>query len=128
LKKQAVNIIKFFLFLGLGVGILYLVYKGQNAAFQEDCALKGVPASDCSLIAKVIDDFRNANYFWIFIVLIAFIISNISRAIRWNMLIHPLGYRPRLINSFLAIVIGYFANLGDSQDGRSSSGRYAGQL
>jgi uncharacterized protein (TIRG00374 family) len=112
LKKQAVNIIKFFLFLGLGVGILYLVYKGQNAAFQEDCALKGVPASDCSLIAKVIDDFRNANYFWIFIVLIAFIISNISRAIRWNMLIHPLGYRPRLINSFLAIVIGYFANLG----------------
>lgn len=112
MKKQAVNIIKFFLFLGLGVGILYLVYKGQNSAFQEDCALKGIPASDCSLIAKVVDDFRNANYFWIFVVLVAFIISNISRAIRWNMLIHPLGYRPRLINSFLAIVIGYFANLG----------------
>lgn len=112
MKKQAVNVLKFFIFLGLGVGILYLVYMGQNTAFQEDCALKGIPEAECSLINKVLQDFRNANYFWILAVLMAFIISNISRAIRWNMLIHPMGYRPRLRNSFLSIVIGYFANLG----------------
>lgn len=112
MKKQAVNLIKFFFFLGLGVLILYLVYRGQNVAFQEDCALKGIPSSECSLIDKVIADFRGADYLWILFVLFAFIISNISRAIRWNMLIHPLGYRPRLVNSFLSIVIGYFANLG----------------
>ncbi|MCI5080394.1 MAG: flippase-like domain-containing protein, partial [Saprospiraceae bacterium] len=58
------------------------------------------------------DDFRTANYFWILIVLFAFTISNVSRAIRWNMLIRPLGYRPRFINSFLTTVLGYFANLG----------------
>ncbi len=112
MKKQAVNVLKFFLFLSLGVIILYLVYRGQNVAFQEDCALKGIPSSECSLIDKVLSDFRGANYLWILFVLIAFIISNISRAIRWNMLIHPLGYRPRLSNSFLSIMIGYFANLG----------------
>lgn len=89
-----------------------MVYRGQNAAFQEDCALRGIPESDCSLIDKVISDFRNANYFWILAVLAAFIISNISRAIRWKMLIKPMGYRPRLSNAFLSIVIGYFANLG----------------
>ncbi len=112
MKKQAFNLFKFILFLGLGLGILYLVYRGQNAAFQEDCALRGIPESECSLVNKVISDFRGANYLWILIVLIAFLISNVSRAIRWNMLIRPLGYQPRLGNSFLAIVIGYFANLG----------------
>ncbi len=112
MKKQAVNVLKFLLFLSIGVGILYLVYKGQNTAFQEDCFNKGIPEEECSLIDKVISDFRNANYFWILAVLIAFIISNISRAIRWKMLIQPLGFNPRLSNAFVSIVIGYFANLG----------------
>lgn len=39
-------------------------------------------------------------------------ISNFSRAIRWNMLLEPLDIRPRFHNSFFTIMIGYFANLG----------------
>ncbi|MCH2082268.1 MAG: flippase-like domain-containing protein [Saprospiraceae bacterium] len=111
-KKNIINFLKFVIFLGIGLGILYLVYQNQNAAYQAQCALDGVPASDCSLISKVINDFKGANYFWVMIVLIAFTVSNVSRAIRWNMLIHPLGYRPRFVNSFLSTVLGYFANLG----------------
>lgn len=103
---------KFLLFLSLGVGILYLVYRHQNKAFQEECGLKGIPMEDCSLLAKVVDDFAGADYFWILMVLAAFTVSNVSRAIRWNMLLRPLGFRPRLINAFLTTVIGYFANLG----------------
>ncbi len=76
----------------------------------EDCALKGM--SDCNLLDKVISDFKTVNYFWILMMTFAFALSNISRAIRWNMLLKPLGYHPRLINSFLTIIIGYFANLG----------------
>ena len=112
LKKQLINFLKFLLFLGVGLGILYLVYQKQSAAFQEECALKGISPENCSLIAKVANDFREANYFWILMVLLAFLVSNISRASRWIMLIRPLGYSPRLINAFLATIIGYFANLG----------------
>lgn len=45
-------------------------------------------------------------------VLLAFTLSNLSRAIRWNMLLRPLGYQPRLSNAFLTVILGYFANLG----------------
>ena len=110
MNKNIANILKFLLFVGLGVGILYLVYANQNAAYQEECALKGL--EDCSLMDKVWDDFRTANYFWIVMTLVAYTISNISRAARWNMLIRPLGYQPRLFNAFFSVMLGYFANLG----------------
>lgn len=110
-KNFVVNFLKFLLFLGVGVGILYLVYRHQNAAFQEECALKGVGPDQCSLLQKVASDFQGANYWWILMVLLAFTISNVSRALRWNMLIRPMGYSPRLINAFFTTVLGYFANL-----------------
>ncbi len=112
MKKQLINILKFTLFLGIGLVILFLVYRHQNAAYMAECGLRGIPEAECSLLDKVITDFKGANYFWILLVLMAFTVSNISRAIRWNMLLAPLGYKPRLINSFLAVVLGYFANLG----------------
>ncbi len=54
---------------------------------------------------------RSANYWWILLSVVLGIVSHISRSIRWNMLIKPLGYTPRLINTFFAVMIGYFANL-----------------
>jgi uncharacterized membrane protein YbhN (UPF0104 family) len=111
-KKAILNFLKFLLFLGLGLGILYLVYRSQNAAYQEECALNNIQPEDCSLLLKVATDFTEANYFWILLVLIAFTISNVSRAIRWNMLLRPMGYTPRFINAFLTTILGYFANLG----------------
>ena len=100
------------LFFGVGFVILYLVYRSQNKAYQAQCALDGVPAESCSLIQKVLEDFASANYFWILMVLVAFTVSNISRSVRWIMLIRPLGYEPRPINAFLTIMLGYFTNLG----------------
>jgi glycosyltransferase 2 family protein len=55
--------------------------------------------------------FSDLNYFWIAVSLVLSILSQISRAIRWNMLIRPLGYRPRLYNSYLSVLILYFVNL-----------------
>ena len=48
---------------------------------------------------------------WIGLTLIIGLASHISRAIRWRMLIIPLGYRPKLLNTFMAVMVGYFANL-----------------
>lgn len=38
-------------------------------------------------------------------------LSNIFRAMRWNMLIHPLGFKPKVRNTFGGVMIGYMANL-----------------
>lgn len=112
LKTLIRNLLKFLGFLGLGLSIMYLLYWSQNKGYQEQCALDGIPAEDCSLIDKVLTDFANANYFWLLMVILLFMVSNLSRTARWHMLIRPLGYQPRFINGLGAIMIGYFANLG----------------
>jgi len=92
--------------------ILFLVYRGQSADYQEQCTIDGIPADECSLLNKVVDDFASVDYGWILLVLIVFTLSNVSRAFKWNILIKPLGFQPRFYNSFLSILLGYFANLG----------------
>ena len=112
MSQRLSNVLKFIVFVGLGFGILYLVYRNQQAAYLADCALRGVPEAECSLIDKVWRDFQGAGFGWLGMTLVAFCVSNLSRAIRWNMLLRTLGKRPRLINAFLTINLGYFANLG----------------
>ncbi|MEO1515989.1 MAG: lysylphosphatidylglycerol synthase transmembrane domain-containing protein [Bacteroidota bacterium] len=112
MKKSIVNLLKFLVFLSIGLGILYLVYQGENTKYLAECQTKGIPESECSLVNKILGDFKGVNYLWILVVFLAFTISNISRAARWRMLLRPMGYNPRLINAFFSVMIAYFANLG----------------
>jgi len=128
LKKTIISILKFLVFVGIGVGILWLVYSKQNKAYQAQCAMDGIPSQECNLINKVLTDFGQANYFWIGMIVIAFMISNISRSIRWNMLLRTLGATPKLVNAFFSVMLGYFANLGFPRIGEvvrgGTMGRY----
>ena len=51
------------------------------------------------------------NYFWIVVSVTLGLLSHLSRAIRWKMLIKPLGYDPKVSNIFLSILVMYFTNL-----------------
>ena len=55
--------------------------------------------------------FKNANYSWIFLGLVFGILSHISRAYRWKFLLEPMGFKPKFVNSFLAVLVGYLVNL-----------------
>jgi glycosyltransferase 2 family protein len=112
LQKTVLNILKFLVFLSIGLVILYFVYRSQNTAYQAQCALDGVPSAECSLINKIITDFGRVSYAWIAVVIACFMLSNWSRAVRWKMLIEPLGYNVSVANGFWTINLGYFANLG----------------
>lgn len=112
MNKQVLNVLRFLLFVGVGAGILYLMYRSQQAAYLEQCRLDGVPEDECSLLDKLVADFRGASTFWLLMTLVAFSVSNLSRGIRWNMMLRTFGKTPRLINAFLTINLGYFANLG----------------
>lgn len=111
LKRAALNTLKFLLFLSVGATILYLVFQHQNKAFLNDCALKGIPGDQCSLLDKLWTDFQGVHYGWLVLVLFAFMFSNYSRAARWRMLVEPLGATPRFRNAYLTIYLGYFFNL-----------------
>lgn len=54
---------------------------------------------------------------WILLSVFIGLVSHLSRAYRWKFLLEPLGHTPKLYNSFLAIMIGYLANLGIPRSG-----------
>lgn len=90
--KKFLSVFKYIAFLGVGIFVFWWVYKDEP-------------------LIKYKSAFGNLNYFWIVISIFLNILSQISRAMRWNMLIRPLGYNPRLINSYLSVLILYFVNL-----------------
>ena len=92
MKKKLISIVKYIIFLIVGVGLLWLVFRKQD-------------------FNKVIIEFQNANYFWIFLSIIAGILSHISRALRWNLLISSIGYKTKTSTTFFAVMIGYFASM-----------------
>ena len=50
--------------------------------------------------------------FWIILpVFFILSLSHFLRALRWRLIMEPLGYQPGIVNTFLAVLIGYLANL-----------------
>jgi glycosyltransferase 2 family protein len=63
------------------------------------------------------DEFRifrnaiaNAHYWLVFPVIVIALTSHLSRAMRWKILIEPLGYKPSLFNVFSSLMAGYVVN------------------
>jgi len=94
-KAGFLTILKFVVFLGLGVFITWL-------------SLKDLTDEERHEIVKA---FRTANYNWVILGIALGILSHILRALRWMMFMEPMGYDVRFKNSFYAVMIGYLANL-----------------
>ena len=54
---------------------------------------------------------ERVNYFWILISVFLGILAYIFRAVRWNLLLEPMGYRISNNNAFWTIAFGYIMNL-----------------
>ena len=93
MKQYILKTLKFASFFLLGIFIFWMVYKDQD--FKR---IKSILTND-------------VNYFWIVVSLFIGLLSHISRTIRWNLLIEPLGRKPRILNTFLAVMVGYLMNL-----------------
>ncbi len=117
MKDVLTNILKFVVFLAIGVGILYYVYSSQNDQYIAQQKAAGTYHEGEVLLTKIWNDFKTVNLFWVAMTLLAFTVSNISRALRWELLLHPLGFNPRTRNTYSAIMVAYLANLAISRVG-----------
>ena len=95
MKKTLATIGKLIFFLGLGIFFIWLFVRHLTPLEKKE----------------IWESLGQANYIWILLSLFIGIFSHISRTIRWKMLMEPMGYKPRFINVFFAVFIGYFANL-----------------
>ena len=67
---------------------------------------------------KLIFDYvKNADLRFIMLSVLFGILSHLSRAYRWKFMLAPLGYKPRFVNTILAVLIAYIANLGIPRSG-----------
>jgi uncharacterized protein (TIRG00374 family) len=62
-------------------------------------------------LVDMVKEFQSADYRWIALSGVLLLLAHLSRSYRWNLLLQPLGYRPGLFQTFLAVMAGYFANL-----------------
>ncbi len=61
--------------------------------------------------SEIIIAFGKADYKWLVVSIIIGFIAHYIRALRWNMLIEPLGHKPPVIYTFAAVSIGYISNI-----------------
>lgn len=106
------TILSYVFFVGLGFLILYFLYQSQQQAYIEECALKGIPESDCNLKDRIINDFKIVKWHWILIISGVFMLSNVLRALRWNQILETENNSIKLFNGVGTLMVGYFANLG----------------
>ena len=59
----------------------------------------------------IINSFKSANYWWVLFSLILGILSHLSRAYRWQFMLEPLGFKPKLPNLIMTVLIAYLLNL-----------------
>ena len=86
----------------------YLFFAGL-AAFFVWLSLRGMDKTSWEKLKNALDQ---AHYWLLIPVLLLLLLSHWLRALRWRQLMEPLGYHPSVINTFLAVIIGYFVNLG----------------
>ncbi|HEY1008648.1 MAG: lysylphosphatidylglycerol synthase transmembrane domain-containing protein [Daejeonella sp.] len=100
--KQYISALKYLLLLVLGIALMVLAFRGQDWG-------------------KLLEDLREADYVWVAASLIVCFLAHVVRAIRWRMMISPLGHgTPSILNACYAIIIGYMANVAFPRMGEVS--------
>lgn len=96
MSKSVVTILKYIFFLALGIVFVWLSVREIDSAQWEQ-----IKAS-----------LQRAKLWLIIPVCLTLMLSHFFRAVRWKILMEPLGYKPSLFNTFAAVMIGYLVNSG----------------
>ncbi|MEJ7912028.1 MAG: lysylphosphatidylglycerol synthase transmembrane domain-containing protein [Chitinophagaceae bacterium] len=96
MKKNLITGFQYFFFLGLGLFFVWLSVKDIHQAQW----------------LQIKDALQRARHWLIVPALLLIVIAHYSRALRWKILMQPLGYNPSNFNVFAAVMIGYLVNAG----------------
>lgn len=96
MKKSILTIFQYTFFLGLGILFVWLSVKNIKQAQW----------------LQIKDALQRARHWLIIPVVIMLLLSHYIRALRWKILMEPMGYHPSTFNTFAAVMIGYLVNAG----------------
>lgn len=95
MNKKTKSVVQFIVLLSIGIVLVWLSFK--SVWTEKD---------------RILESFKSANYFWIFISMLISFFSHFLRAYRWNYLLKPTGHSLNIGNSLGSVLVGYFANYG----------------
>lgn len=93
-KKKIIAILKYLFFLGIGIFLMWWQIS------------KMTPAEKIQFR----DSLQHARYFLLLPLVIIALLSHLSRAMRWKIMIRQMNYHSSTANTFYATLCGYFAN------------------
>lgn len=94
MKKKIISFLKYIFFLGIGVFLVWWQFDKMTPVQRVQFA----------------ESLQNANYWLLIPVIILSLLSHFSRAVRWKVLMQPMGYTPSTSNTFYAVMTGYLVN------------------
>jgi glycosyltransferase 2 family protein len=94
MNKRLISILQYTLFLGAGIFLVWWQLKGMTAEQK----------------TQFTSALRSANYWLIIPIIFMSLLSHLSRAYRWKLLLEPLDYYPKIKNVFAVTMVGYLAN------------------
>jgi hypothetical protein len=95
MRKTITSVVQYILFLGLGLFLLW--YTTRDLTSEEVVMMK--------------ESLLNAKYLLVLPAMLMLLAAHYSRALRWKILMEPLGFQPSSVNTFFAVMLGYFFNL-----------------
>lgn len=95
MKKALVTILKYVIFLGLGIWIIYYTLSKLSPVQR----------------TQLLDDIMGVNPLYLFFIGVVGAASHYVRAARWRYLLETIDLRPTLANTMFSVMIGYLANL-----------------
>ncbi|MDR2448423.1 MAG: flippase-like domain-containing protein [Prevotellaceae bacterium] len=90
-NKTITGLLKYVVFLALSAWLLYISFK--EVKWDE-----------------LVEGLRSANYWWVGASMLTGWLAIVVRALRWRIIIEPLGYRPSVKNTYDAVMLTYLAN------------------
>lgn len=91
MKKALFQTLKIAGFLALGILLLFFAFRGIA-------------------LDELVNILKEVNFWWVGLSLFFALVSFLSRARRWMLLINPLGFSPSYSNTYHALMVGYLSN------------------
>lgn len=92
MNKNIRTILNTVVFLGIGIALFYWATSKVG-------------------MDQIIHDVKNANMLWILLAMMCGALSHLARAMRWNLLLEPMGHKASIWASFHSVIVGYFVNM-----------------
>ncbi|MCS7017615.1 MAG: lysylphosphatidylglycerol synthase transmembrane domain-containing protein [Cytophagales bacterium] len=92
MRRRALSVLKYILTLVVAVGLFWMLYRNQD--FEE-----------------LWHNLRQARWEWILFSLVLSLVAHWSRGVRWSIMLRTLGYHAGAMPAFIAVLVGYLANL-----------------